>query len=84
LPEAFGSWNSICKRFNACSLSSKWLRVFKALSIDPDCEWEFIDGSYVKPAEFEITSGEVNDCSMVPDLIAKLPDAKAIVAEEKF
>jgi len=54
------------------------------LSIDPDCEWEFIDGSYVKPAEFEITSGEVNDCSMVPDLIAKLPDAKAIVAEEKF
>ena len=34
--------------------------------------------------EFEITSGEVNDCSMVPDLIAKLPDAKAIVAEEKF
>ncbi|SEQ01014.1 Putative transposase of IS4/5 family [Nitrosomonas ureae] len=31
LPEAFGSWNSICERFNACLLSSKWLRIFKAL-----------------------------------------------------
>ena len=48
LPKAFGRWNSICKRFNAWSLSSKWLRIFKALAIDPDCEWEFIDGSYVK------------------------------------
>jgi transposase len=120
LPEAFGSWNSIYKRFNAWSLSSKWLRIFKALSIDPDCEWEFIDGSYVKahqhsagaadkepqaigksragnttkihlavdsyglPADFEITGGEVNDCSIAPDLIAKLPDAKAIVADKGY
>ena len=38
LPAAFGCWNSICKRFNAWSLSSKWLRTFKALTIDPD--WE--------------------------------------------
>ena len=120
LPEAFGSWNSIYKRFNAWSLSNKWLRIFKALSIDPDCEWEFIDGSYVKahqhsagaadkepqaigksragnttkihlvvdsyglPAEFEITGGEINDCSIAPDLIAKLPDAKAIVADKGY
>ena len=26
----------------------KWGRIFKALIIDPDCELEFIDGSYVK------------------------------------
>lgn len=108
LPKAFGCWNSIYKRFNAWSLSSKWLRIFKALAIDPDWEWEFIDGSYVKahqhsadgadteaqavgksragntpkihlvvdsyglPAEFAITGGEINDCSIAPDLIAKL------------
>ncbi len=36
LPEAFGCWNLIYKRFNAWSLNSKWLRIFKALSIDPD------------------------------------------------
>jgi hypothetical protein len=30
-------------------LSSKWDKIFKVLTIiDPDCEWEFIDGSYVK------------------------------------
>lgn len=47
-PQVFGCWNSIYKRFNAWSLSNKWLSIFKALSIDPDCEWKFINGSYIK------------------------------------
>ena len=38
----------------------------------------------ILPAEFEITGGEVNDCSIAPDLIAKLPDAKAIVADKGY
>ena len=46
LPQAFGCWNSIYKRFNAWS--KKWLRIFKVLAIDLDWEWEFINGSYVK------------------------------------
>ena len=84
LPTEFGYWNTIYQKFNRWSFNNKLMNIFNALVVEPDLEWEFIDGSYVKPAEFEITSGEVNDCSMVPDLIAKLPDAKAIVAEEKF
>jgi transposase len=48
LPKAFGFWNSIYKRFNAWSAGGKWLRVFKVLVDEPDLEWEFIDGSYVK------------------------------------
>jgi transposase len=48
LPKAFGCWNSICKRFNAWPLSRKWFNIFKALSVDPEREWKFIDGSYVK------------------------------------
>jgi transposase len=48
LPKAFGCWNSIYKRFNAWSSSNKWGRIFKALTIDSDWEWEFIDGGYVK------------------------------------
>ena len=42
-----------------------------------------VDG-YGLPVEFEITGGEVNDCSAAPDLIARLPDAKAIVADKGY
>lgn len=28
--------------------SGKWRNIFRKLSVDPDLEWEFIDGSYVK------------------------------------
>lgn len=48
LPESFGCWNTIYKRFNAWSASGKWLQIFKALMIEPDLEWAFIDGSYIK------------------------------------
>jgi hypothetical protein len=36
------------------------------------------------PVEFEITCGEVNDCSAAPDLIARLPDTKAIIADKGY
>ena len=42
-----------------------------------------VDG-YGLPVEFEITGGEVNDCSAAPDLIARLPRAKAIVADKGY
>lgn len=120
LPEAFGCWNSIYKRFNAWSSSGKWLKVFKALVVEPDREWGFIDGSYVKahqhsagaasdeaeaigksragnttklhlavdayglPLEFDVTGGEVADCSAAPELIAKLLDTEAIVADKGY
>lgn len=48
LPEVFGDWNTVYKRFNAWSISGKWLRIFKALVNQPDLEWTFIDGSYIK------------------------------------
>ena len=48
LPRAFGHWNSIYKRFNAWSAAGKLLKVFNALIDEPDVEWLFIDGTYVK------------------------------------
>ncbi|SFN25347.1 IS5 family transposase, partial [Nitrosomonas communis] len=42
-----------------------------------------VDG-YGLPVEFGITGGEVNDCSAAPDLIARLPDAKTIVADKGY
>ena len=42
-----------------------------------------VDG-YGLPVEFEITGGEINDCSAAPELIARLPGAKAIVADKGY
>ena len=120
LPRTFGCWNSIYKRFNAWSASGKWLKIFRALVVEPDLEWEFIDGSYVKahqhstgaasveaeaigksragnttklhlavdayglPIEFDVTGGEVADCSAASELIAKLPDTEAVVADKGY
>lgn len=117
LPEAFGNWNKLYKRFNAWSASGKWLKVFEVLVEDPDMEWVFIDSSYAKahqhsagaasgseeaigksragntskihlavdayglPIEFEVTGGQVNDCTQAPSLIAKLDTAETIIAD---
>lgn len=42
-----------------------------------------VDG-YGLPIEFEITGGEINDCSAAPGLITRLPDTKAIVADKGY
>lgn len=48
LPEAFGSWNTAYKRFNAWPAAGTLMTVFSTLVDYPDVEWLFIDGSYVK------------------------------------
>lgn len=48
LPRAFGKWNSIYARFNTWSATGKWHQMFAALRQEPDFEWAFIDGTYVK------------------------------------
>jgi transposase len=48
LPSVFGNWNAIYKRFNEWSRQRKLMNIFNELVIDPDLEWEFIDGSIVK------------------------------------
>lgn len=48
LPSIFGFWNSVYQQFNRWSSKNKLMKIFKSLIIDPDFEWEFIDGSVVK------------------------------------
>ena len=43
LPEAFGEWNSVFRRFSRWSRKGVWWRIFKAMSNDPDCEYFIID-----------------------------------------
>ena len=48
LPSFFGIWISIYQQFNRWSSKNKLMKIFKSLIVDPDLEWEFIDGSIVK------------------------------------
>ena len=48
LPESFGLWNTIFRRFLLWSRKGILQRFFKKLIAEPDFEWIFIDGSIVK------------------------------------
>lgn len=48
LPERFGRWNSVFRRFNLWSKKGVLQKLFKSISSDNDPEWLFIDGSIVK------------------------------------
>ena len=48
LPSVFGHWNAIYKRLNEWSRKEKRMNIFNELVVEPDLEWEFIDGSIVK------------------------------------
>jgi len=48
LPDSFGDWNAVYKRFNDWSSKLNLMSIFKKLAKDPDFEWKMIDGSIVK------------------------------------
>ena len=48
LPESFGLWNTVFRRFLLWSRKGILQRLFKKLVSEPDFEWVFIDGSIVK------------------------------------
>jgi len=47
LPERFGKWGTVWKRFDRWAKKGVWKRVFEALR-DPDLEWMIIDGTVVR------------------------------------
>jgi putative transposase len=48
LPEAFGDWNSVFRRFSRWSIKGVWWRIFEALSDDPDFEYLIVDSTIVR------------------------------------
>jgi transposase len=48
LPEAFGGWNSVFRRFSRWSRKGVWHRIFEALSDDLDFEYLIIDSTIVR------------------------------------
>ena len=47
LPERFGDWNSVFRRFSRWAEKGVWERVFDALQ-DPDLEWLILDSSVIR------------------------------------
>ena len=47
LPERFGPWNSVWKRFDRWAKRGVWQKVFEALQ-DPDLEWLILDSTVVR------------------------------------
>src|SRR5687767_15386206 len=47
LPERFGDWNSVWKRFDRWARRGAWQRLFAALQ-DPDLEWLILDSTVIR------------------------------------
>jgi transposase len=48
LPEVFGGWNGVFRRFSRWSRKGVWQRIFAAMSDDPDFEYLIIDSTIVR------------------------------------
>ena len=48
LPEAFGEWNSVFRRFSRWSQKGVWQRIFATMSDDPDFEYLIVDSTIVR------------------------------------
>ena len=47
LPERFGNWNSVWRRFDRWSSKGTWLRMFEEIK-DPDLEWLILDSTVIR------------------------------------
>ena len=48
LPQAFGDWNSVFRRFSRWSTKGVWTRLFETMSDDPDFEYLIGDSTIVR------------------------------------
>ena len=48
LPDVFGDWNSVFRRFSRWSRKGVWWRIFEAMSDDTDFEYLIVDSTIVR------------------------------------
>jgi hypothetical protein len=48
LPEEFGKWNSVFRRFRRWAKKGAWKRLFAELGENPDLEYQIIDSTIVR------------------------------------
>jgi transposase len=47
LPERFGNWNSVWRRFDRWARNGRWQKIFEVLQ-DPDLEWLLLDSTIIR------------------------------------
>jgi transposase len=57
LPERFGPWGSVWKRFDRWAKKGAWKRVFEELR-DPDLEWVIIDSTVIRAHQHAAGGGK--------------------------
>jgi len=48
LPEVFGDWNSVFRRFSRWSSKGAWQRIFQAMPDDTDVEYRIVDSTIIR------------------------------------
>ena len=54
LPDVFGAWNSVFRRFSRWSYKGVWWRIFATMSDDPDFEHLIIDSTVVRVRQYAV------------------------------
>ena len=66
IPEYFGDWSAIYRRFNLWSKKGILIELFNTLNKLSDLEWKFIDGSIVKAHQHSAGSSSGQKESIIP------------------
>ena len=71
LPERFGLWNSVWKRFDRWSRKGVWQRIFEVLQ-DPDLEYFIIDSTVVRAHQHAAgkKGGKLRRVSVAPPAVS--------------
>ncbi len=70
LPEGFGEWNSVFRRFRRWAKKGVFQRILEAVSDDPDFEYVLIDGTIV--SVHQKASGAKGGLSIRPSGVRKV------------
>ena len=73
LPERFGLWNSVWKRFDRWSYKGTWSRIFDTLAAaDPDLEWLILDSTVIRAHQHAAgkNGGKLRRRSAVPRAVS--------------
>ena len=73
LPEEYGSWNSIYKRFARWQEKGVWQALLKGLSGDADLEWLMLDSTVVRAHACAAGAKKKGEIRLLAALVATFP-----------